>query len=164
MHIDHDAKPKDLFTQGLWGGLLQRTSSTHLMKYLKDSFDTGQIEDAFSNSKSIKGYRGSYPLPDPEQHERSYNLLTQCDPGEKLLQLELFRKESTSELTAKTKGSNRIFTIKLALSQSLMVHEGTHNPNISVKGYPKKFWGLFGQTAHKTQQITQSNPKKEVYP
>ena len=36
------------------------------MEYLKDSFDTGQIEDGFSNSKSIKGYRSSYSLPDPE--------------------------------------------------------------------------------------------------
>ena len=77
MHIDHDAKPKDFFTPGLWGGLPQRTSSTPLMEYLKDSFDTGQIEDGFFNSKSIMVYRGSYSLPDPEQHERNYNLLTQ---------------------------------------------------------------------------------------
>ena len=34
----------------------------------------GQIEDGFSNSKSIKGYRSSYSLPDPEQHENSYLL------------------------------------------------------------------------------------------
>ena len=27
-HIDPDAKPKDFFTQELWGGLPQRTSST----------------------------------------------------------------------------------------------------------------------------------------
>ena len=39
------------------------------MEYLKDSLDTGQIEDGFSNSKSIKGYRSSYSLPDPEQHK-----------------------------------------------------------------------------------------------
>ena len=71
VHIDHDAKPKDFFTQGLWGGLPQRTSSTPLMEYLKDSLDTGQIEDELSNPKSIKGYRGSYSLPIPEQHESS---------------------------------------------------------------------------------------------
>ena len=29
------------------GGLPQITSSTPLMEYLKDSFDTGQIEDGF---------------------------------------------------------------------------------------------------------------------
>ena len=52
------------------------------MEYLKDSLDTRQIEDGFPNSKSIKGYRGSYSLPDPEQRESSYNLLTQWDPGE----------------------------------------------------------------------------------
>ena len=35
-----------------------------------------------------------------------------------------------------------------------MVQEGTHNPKVTLKGYPMKFWGLFGQKAHKTQQIT----------
>ena len=118
VHIDHDTKPKDLFTQGLWGGLLERTPSTLLMEYLKDSFDTGQIEDGFSNSKSIKGHRSSYSLPDPEHHESNYNLLTHWDPGEKPLQPPLFTKESTSELTAKAKGSDRIFTSKLGLSRS----------------------------------------------
>ena len=77
VHIDHGAKPKDFFTHELRGRLPQGTSSTHLMEYLIDSFDTEQIEDGFSNSKSIKGYRSSYFLPDPEQHESSYNLLTQ---------------------------------------------------------------------------------------
>ena len=41
-----------------------------------------------------------------------------------------------------------------------MVHKGTHNPNVSLKGYPKKFWSLFGQKAHKTQQITLSHLQK----
>ena len=41
-----------------------------------------------------------------------------------------------------------------------MVQEGTHNPNVTLKGYPKKFWGLFGQKAHKTQQITLFQPPK----
>ena len=44
VHSDHDAKPKDFFTQGLWGGLPQRTCSMHLMEYLKHSLDTGQTE------------------------------------------------------------------------------------------------------------------------
>ena len=57
---------------------------------------------------------------------------------------------------------DRIFTIKLGLSQSLIVHEGTHSPNVTLKGYPKKFWGLFGQKAQKTQQITLTHPKREV--
>ena len=164
VHIDHDAKPKDFFTQGLWGGLPQRTSSTPLMEYLKDSFDNGQIEAGFSNSKSVKGYRSSYSLPHPEHHERSYNLLTQFDPGEKPLQPPLFRKGSTSELTAKTKGTDRIFTTQLGLSQSLMVQEGTHSLYVTLKGYPKKFYGLFSQKAHKTQQIILFHPQKEVYP
>ena len=84
MYIDHDAKPKDFFNQGLWGVLPQRTSSTPRMEYLKDSFDTGQIKDGLFNSKAIKGYGSSYSLPDPEHHESNYNLHTQWDPGEKL--------------------------------------------------------------------------------
>ena len=50
-----------------------------------------------------------------------------------------------------------------------MVQEGAHNPNVTVKGYPKNFWGLFGQKAHNTQQITQNtqqitlfHPKKRL--
>ena len=162
--IDHDGKPKDFFTQELWGGLPQRTSSTPFMEYWKYSFDTAQIEDGFSNPKSIKGYRNSYSLPDPEHHESNYNLLTQWYPGEKPFHPPLFRKESTSELTAKTIGSDRIFTTKLVLSQSLMVEEGTHNLNVTLKGYLKKFWGLFNQKAHKTQKTHYFNPEKEVYP
>ena len=79
---------------------------------------------------------------------------------EEPLQPPCFRKESTSELTAKTKGTYKIYTTKLGLSQSLMVQEGTHNLNVTLKGYPKKFWGLFGQKAHKTQQITLFQPPK----
>ena len=131
VHIDHDVKPKDLFTQGLWGGLPQRTSSTPLMEYLKDSIDTGQIEDVFSKSKSSKGYRSSYFLPDLNNMKVATIYLLN-GILEKPLQPPLFRKESTSELTAKTKGSDRIFTIKLGLSQLLMVQEG--NPNATLKG------------------------------
>ena len=109
-NISHDGDPKSFFTQGLRVGLPQRTSSTPLMEYLKDSFDTGQIEDGFFNSKSIKGYISSYSLPDPEHNESSYNLLTQWDPGERPLQPPLFWKGSTSELTAKTKGSVELLT------------------------------------------------------
>ena len=41
-----------------------------------------------------------------------------------------------------------------------MVQEGTHNLNVTLKGYPKKCWALFGQKAHKTQLITLSPPKR----
>ena len=64
-------------------------TSISLMAYLEYSFD---IEDGVSNSKSIKQYGSSYSLPDLEQHESSYNLLTLWDPGEKPLQPPLFRK------------------------------------------------------------------------
>ena len=41
-----------------------------------------------------------------------------------------------------------------------MVQEGIRNLNVTLKGYPKKFWGLFGQKAHKTQQITLFHHKR----
>ena len=104
VHIDHDAKPKDLFTQGLCGGLPQRTPSIPLMEYLKDSFDTGQIEDGVFNSKSMKQYRISYSLPDPEPHESSYNLLTQWDPGENLCNLHSSGKKAQVRSLPKQRG------------------------------------------------------------
>ena len=70
-------------------------TSSSLMAYLKYSFD---IEDGFSNSKSIKQYGSSYCLPDLEQHESSYNLLTQWDPGEKPLQPPVFRKAIATKI------------------------------------------------------------------
>ena len=69
--------------------------SSSLMMYLEYSFD---IEDEFSNSKSIKKCGSSYSLPDLEQHESSYNLLTQWDPGEKPLQPPLFRKAIATKI------------------------------------------------------------------
>ena len=41
-----------------------------------------------------------------------------------------------------------------------MIQDGTHNPDVTLKGYPKKFWGLFGQKAHKTQQTILFHPKR----
>ena len=70
-------------------------ASTSLMPYLKYSFD---IEDGFSNFKSIKQYGSSYTLPDLEQHESSYNLLTQWDHGEKPLQSPIFRKAIATKI------------------------------------------------------------------
>ena len=52
------------------------------------------------------------------------------------------------------------FHHKIGFIQSLMVQEGAPNLNVTLKGYPKKFWGLFGKVAHKTQQITQFHPKR----
>ena len=73
-------------------------TSTSLMEYMKYSFDT---EDEFSSPKSIKQYRSPYSLHDLEQHESSYNLLNQWDPGEKPLQPlqpQLFRKALATKI------------------------------------------------------------------
>ena len=41
-----------------------------------------------------------------------------------------------------------------------MVQEGTLNLNVTLKGYPKNFWGLLDKVAHRAQQITQFHPKR----
>ena len=46
--------------------------------------------------------------------------------------------------------SDRIFTIKMGLSLSL-IDQGLINLNVTLRGYSKKFWGLFGEVAHITQ-------------
>ena len=68
-------------------------------------------------------------------HDMALDILQPMD----LLQPPLFWKGGTSELIAKTKGSDRIFTIKLGLSQSLMAQTQERTPNLTVaiRGYPK---------------------------
>ena len=41
VNIDYDAKPREFITQGLWGELLQKMSSTSLIGHMTDSLDTG---------------------------------------------------------------------------------------------------------------------------
>ena len=43
-----------------------------------------------------------------------------------------------------------------------MVQEGTHNLNVTLKGYQKKFWGFWSESSQNT--ITLFHPQKEVYP
>ena len=64
------------------GRTTTRKISIPLMKYLKDSLNTGQTEDGFFNFKSIKAHRGSYSPPDPEYLGSSYNLLIEWETGE----------------------------------------------------------------------------------
>ena len=40
-----------------------------------------------------------------------------------------------------------------------MGQQETHNLNVTLKGYPKKLWGLFAQKTNETQQITLFHPK-----
>ena len=53
VNIDYDAKLMEFFTQGLWGELQQKMSSTLLIGYLTDSLDAGQTEDDAFNPKPI---------------------------------------------------------------------------------------------------------------
>ena len=57
--IDYDANPMEFFTQGLWGELQQKMSSTSLIEHMTDSLDTSQTEDDAFNPKPI----------DPELHD-----------------------------------------------------------------------------------------------
>ena len=86
VNIDYYAKPKDFYTQELWGGLSERTSSTthrslnhvegklvHLLELQKGPIRLDHQLDQQRDTTSS-------PCP---QHESSYNLLNQWDPGEK---------------------------------------------------------------------------------
>ena len=57
-----------------------------------------------------------------------------------------------------------IFKTKLGLSQSLKVQEEVPNLNVTLKGYPKKFLGLFCQKVHKTHQMIPFHPKRGCSP
>ena len=89
----HDSSPNHmnrfLLSKVDWGGndssfflylmYIEVTSSlkdygeNYHKEHLPPLSSTGQAEDGFFNFKSMKGYRSSYSLPDPEQHESSYN-------------------------------------------------------------------------------------------
>ena len=53
VNTDYGAKPMEFFTQGLWGELLQKMSTTYLIWHMTDSFGTGQTEDDAFNPKPI---------------------------------------------------------------------------------------------------------------
>ena len=101
VNIDYDAKPKDFFTQELWGGLSERTSSTtlrslnhvegKLVHHLELQKDPSRLDLQLDQQRDPK----SSPHP---QHESSYNLPNQWDPGEKSLLPQLFRKATVSKI------------------------------------------------------------------
>ena len=101
VNIDYDAKPKDFFTQELWGGLSERTTSTtlrslnhiegKLVHHLELQKDPHRLDHQLDQQRD--------PISSPcPQHESSYNLLNQWDPGEKPLLPQLFRKATVSKL------------------------------------------------------------------
>ena len=101
INIDYDAKPKDFFTQELWGGLPERTSSTTFSSL---NHVEGKLVRHLELQKGPR--RLDYQLDqqrDPifstfPQNESSYNLLSQWDPGEQLLLPQLFRKATVSKI------------------------------------------------------------------
>ena len=101
VNIDYDAKPKDFFTQESWGELSERTTSTtlrslyhvegKLVHHLELQKDPSRLEHQLDQQRDPT----SSPGP---QHESSYNLLNQWDPGEKSLLPQLFRKATASKI------------------------------------------------------------------
>ena len=83
--IDYDAKPKDFFTQELWGGLSERTTSTTLrsLNHVEGKLVHHQElqKDPSHLDHQLDQQRDPTSSPHP-QHESSYNLLNQWDPGE----------------------------------------------------------------------------------
>ena len=101
VNIDHDAKPKDFFTQELWAGLSERTISTTLrsLNHVERKFVHCLELQKDSSRLDHQLDKQSDPTPSPHpQHESSYNLLNQWDPGEKSLLPQLFRKTTASKI------------------------------------------------------------------
>ena len=101
VNIDYDAKPKDFFTQELWGGLSERTTSTTLrsLNHVEGKcVHHPELQMAPSHlDHQLDQQRDPTSSPHP-QHESSYNLLNQWDPGEKSLLPQLFRKATASKI------------------------------------------------------------------
>ena len=100
----HVSKPKSKFDHYIVVGrtflLLPEENGERCNLHLshgisKYSFD---IEEGFSTFISIKQYRSPYTLPELGQHESSYNLLYQWDPGGKPLLPQLFRKATAAKI------------------------------------------------------------------
>ena len=101
VNIDYDAKPKDFFTQELWGGLSERTTSTtlrslnhvegKLVHHLELQKDPSRLDQQLDQQRDPT----FSPCP---QHESSYNLLNQWDPGEKSFIRQLLRKSTASKI------------------------------------------------------------------
>ena len=101
VNINYDAKPKDFFTQELWAGLSERTSSTtlrslnhvegKLVHHLELQMDPSRLD------LQLDQQRDPTSSPHP-QHESSYKLLNQWDPEEKSLLPQLFRKATVSKI------------------------------------------------------------------
>ena len=101
VNIDYDAKPIDFFTQELWGGLPERTSSTahrslnHVEGKLVHHLELQKGPSRLDHQLDQQRDPTSSLCP---QHESSYNLLNQWDPGEKSLLPQLFRKATASKI------------------------------------------------------------------
>ena len=101
VNSDYDAKPIDFFTQELWGGLTERTSSTthrslnHVEGILVHLLEIQKGPSRMDHQLDQQRDTTSSPCP---QHESSYNLLNQWDPGEKFLLPQLFRKATASKI------------------------------------------------------------------
>ena len=101
VNIDYDAKPKYFYTQELWGGLPERTSSTtlrslnhiegKLVHHLELQKGPSRMDHQLDQQRDPK----SSPCP---QHESSYSLLNQWDPGEKPLLPQLFRTTISAKI------------------------------------------------------------------
>ena len=101
VNIDYDAKPKDFFTQELWGGLPERTSSTtlrsvnHVEGKLVNHLELQKGPSHLDHQLDRQRDPTSSPCP---QHESSYNLLDQWDPMEKPLLPQLFRTTISAKI------------------------------------------------------------------
>ena len=101
VNIDYDAKPNDSFTQELWGGLTERTTSSTLrsLNHVEGKWvhhlELQKGPSRLEHQLDLQRDPTSSPCP---QHESSYNLLNQWDPGQKPLLPQLFRTTISAKI------------------------------------------------------------------
>ena len=101
VNIDYDVKSQDFSTQEIWGGLAVRTSSTtlrslnHVEERLAHLLDLQKDPSCLDHQ--LNKQRNSTYSSCP-QHESSYNLLNQWDPGENPLLPQHFRTTKSAKV------------------------------------------------------------------
>ena len=73
---------------------------------------------------------------------------------ERICNLHSSGTEAQRSSLPKQRGVTEFQPKRVVSTLTLMDKRQTRNPNLTLKGFPEKFCSLFGQKAHKTQQIT----------
>ena len=146
MHIDHDAKSKGFLTQGLWGGLPERTCSTPLMEYLKDLLMLDKLKMDFSTPNQSRDIEVHTLFLTLNSMKVATTYFLDGILGRILCNLHSSGRKAQVSSLPKQRGvpefsqQNWVYPIP---SGAIRIPSGAiRNPNLNVtlKAYPRKFW------------------------